>query len=146
MAYTGNLGTKLHGKNGAIWVADGSATPVAIPMTKVASRSEWSLNLSRDYVDSTVFGNTNKTYLVGLKDIQGTYSGILDVSGDLLVDATNTSSASYYVYLYADDTHLVASGPALLDASITASNTDAVRVTGNFRASGNWTVYSGTWS
>ena len=72
--------------------------------------------------------------------------GLNDVSGDLLVDATSTSSATYYVYLYADDAHLIASGPALLDANITASNTDAVRVTGNFRASGNWTVFSGTWS
>ena len=134
-----NSGTKLHGKNGAIWVADAAATPELVK-TKVASRSEWTLNLSRDYVDSTVFGDTNKTYLVGLKDIQGTYNGILDVSGDLLVNATSSSSSTYYVYLYADDTTMIAHGPALLDANITSSNTDAVRVTGNFRASGPWTV------
>ena len=137
-----NAGTKLHGKNGAIYFngAKGSGT-------KVATKTEWTLNLNRDYVDATVFGDTNKTYLVGLKDIQGTFNGILDVSGDLLVNASDSDAVS--VYLYGDDRSsfelLLAHGPSLIDASITASNTDAIRVTGNFRAAGAWTVFnSGT--
>jgi len=132
---------KIHGKNGAIYIngAKGSGN-------KVTSKTEWALNLNRDYVDATVFGDTNKTYLVGLKDISGTYSGLLDVSGDFLVNTTDSDTVQ--IYLYADDGAtpiLVAYGPGLFDASITASNTDAVRCTGNFRASGNWTVFtSGT--
>jgi len=135
-----NSGSKLHGKNGAIYIngAKGSGT-------KVSTKTEWTLALNRDYVDATVFGDTNKTYLVGLKDITGTYAGILDVSGDLLVNATDAESVS--IYLYADDGAspvLIAEGPGLFDASITANNTDAIRVTGNFRASGNWTVFDGS--
>ena len=57
-------GTKLHGKNGAIYLGGKKGTGV-----KVTTKTEWTLNLSRDYVDATVFGDTNKTYLVGLKDI-----------------------------------------------------------------------------
>jgi hypothetical protein len=139
-----NSGLKLHGKNGAIYFGgpkSGSGFPQA---NKVANKVEWTLNLNRDYVDATVFGDVNKTYLVGLKDIQGQFTGILDVSGDLVVNATNSDTV--YIYLYADDrdTHevLVAFGPGLIDASITASNTDAIRVSGNFRASGAWTVFS----
>jgi hypothetical protein len=135
-----NSGTKLHGKNGSIWVA----TNAGGPATKVANKSEWTLNLSRDYVDATVFGDTNKTYLVGLKDVQGTYSGLLDVSGDLLVNST--SQDTVFVYLYADDTHLVGSGPGLVDANITASNTDAIRTTGNFRAAGVWNGTTTPWT
>jgi hypothetical protein len=134
-----NTGTKLHGKNGAIYLDGPKGSG-----TKVAVKSEWTLNLARDYVDATVFGDTNKTYLVGLKDISGTYSGFLDNSGDLLVNAT--SSDIVQLYLYSDDGAspiMIASGPALMDASITASNTDAVRMTGNFRAAGNWTVFTG---
>jgi hypothetical protein len=139
-----NSGLKLHGKNGAIYL-NGGKIGTGFPQTnKVANKVEWTLNLNRDYVDATVFGDTNKTYLVGLKDIQGTFNGILDVSGDLVVNATNLDSV--YIYLYADDRDtyeiLVAYGPGLMDASITASNTDAVRVTSNFRASGAWTVFS----
>lgn len=137
-----NAGTKLHGKNGAIYFdapkGGGSAK-------KVAVKTEWTLNLNRDYVDATVFGDTNKTYLTGLKDIQGTFNGLLDVSGDLIVNATDSDTVQ--VYLYGDDRNgfeiLIANGPALIDASITASNTDAIRVSGNFRASGAWTVFTG---
>jgi len=140
-----NQGTKLHGKNGAIYFngpKEGTSWPQA---NKVANKVEWTLNLNRDYVDATVFGDTNKTYLVGLKDIQGTFNGLLDVSGDLVLNATNSDTIQ--IYLYGDDRNssevLIANGPGLCDASVTASNTDAIRVTGNFRASGAWTVITG---
>lgn len=133
---TANSGTKLHGKNGSIWLASTGGAK-----TKVAVKNEWTLSLSRDYVDATVFGDVNKTYLVGLKDISGSFSGILDTSGDLLVNATDSDAMQ--IYLYADDSTEVAHGPGFIDSSITASNTDAVRVSGNFRASGAWTVFSG---
>jgi hypothetical protein len=129
-----NSGTKLHGKNGAIYLNG----------VKVVNKTEWTLNLNRDYVDATVFGDTNKTYLVGLKDIQGQWTGLLDVSGDLLVNASDEDTVQ--IYLYADDRvgHevLVARGPGLFDASITASISDAIKASGNFRASGAWTVFS----
>ena len=51
------------------------------------------------------------------------------------------------LYLYADDGTvpghtpiLVAHGPALISASISVSNTDAARITGEFRAQGAWTI------
>lgn len=138
--------TALHGKNGAIYLggAKGSGG------VKVVNKTEWTLSLARDYVDATVFGDTNKTYLVGLKDISGTFAGLLALGtgapdGDAQVNAA--SSDIMQIYLYADDRDtfefLVAHGPGLMDASITASNTDAIKTTGNFRAAGAWTVYSG---
>jgi hypothetical protein len=134
-----NAGTKLHGKNGAIYINGPKGTG-----TKVATKSDWTLNLGRDYVDATTFGDTNKTYLVGLRDIQGTYAGLLDVSGDLLVNTA--ASDTIQIYLYADDRTsfeiMIAHGPGLLDASINASVSDAVKTSGNFRASGSWAVFS----
>lgn len=133
-----NSGTKLHGKNGAIYLWG----PKSGGGVKLAVKNEWTLALNRDYVDATVFGETNKTYLVGLKDVSGTFAGLLDVSGDYTVAVTDSDSIP--IYLYADDGSspiLVASGLGLMDASINASNTDAIRVTGNFRAAGSWTVF-----
>ena len=133
-----NTGTKLHGKNGAIYIS------VLGVKTKVAAKTEWTLNLNRDYVDSTTFGAVNKTYLVGLKDIQGQWNGLLDDSGDLLVNTASEDAVQ--IYLYADDRQgsevLVATGPGLFDASITASISDAIKASGNFRASDAWTVFS----
>lgn len=133
-------GSALHGKNGAIYLG-GTKTGGG---TKIINKTEWTLSLNRDYVDSTVFGDTNKTYLVGLKDISGTFAGLLAIAGDAQVNAADSDELD--IYLYADDRasneFLVAYGPGLIDASIQASNTDAVKTTGNFRAAGAWTVFS----
>lgn len=135
-----NAGTKRHGKNGAIYINGAKGVG-----TKVSTKTEWTLNLNRDYVDATVFGDTNKTYLTGLKDVSGTYAGLFDVSGDLLVNATDSDEIT--TYLYADDRNgfevLIGHGLGLHDSAINCSNTDAVRVSGNFRAAGPWTILDG---
>lgn len=132
-------GTRLHGKNGAIYINGPKGTG-----DKITVKTEWTLNLNRDFVDATAFGDLNKVYLVGLKDISGTYNGHLDTSGDYGVNASDLDAIP--IYLYADDRTgsvlLIAYGPGFLDASITASNTDSIKVTGNFRASGNWAVFN----
>ena len=140
-----NSGTKLHGKNGAIYIGGEKGSGGV----KVATKSSWTLQRNRDYVDATVFGEANKTYLAGLPNVQGSFAGILDVSGDLLLNAATSDAMN--LYLYADDNPfsstsevLVAHGPALIDANVDASNTDAVRITGEFRAQGSWVIDLGT--
>jgi len=129
----------MHGKNGSIYING----PKGVG-DKVAVKTEWTLNLNRDFVDATSFGDRNKVYLVGLKDISGTYSGNLDLSGDIGVNAADLDAIPIYLYADDRDSHefLVAYGPGFMDASITASNTDAIKTTGNFRASGDWTVFN----
>ena len=132
-----NSGTKLHGKNGAIYL-DG---PKGGGGVKVANKTAWTLSLKRDRVDATVFGDTNKTSLVGLRDVSGTFDGLLDVSGDLLLTASTEDFKQ--VYLYADDGAtpvLVGSGPAFIDAVVNASNADAVKISGEIFAQGAWTT------
>jgi hypothetical protein len=120
---------KLHGKNGALYI-NGS---------KVSNKTEWTLNMSRDYADVSTFRDKNKVYAAGLMDISGTFAGLLDVNGDLALQSSD--GVAYTVALYAEDnTTLVATGPAFMDASVTASITDAVRITGNFKAAGEWTI------
>lgn len=136
-----NSGTKRHGKNGAIYLG-GAKDAGGI---KVASKTDWTLQRNRDYVDATTFGDTNKTYLAGLPNVQGTFAGMLDLSGDLLLNAA-TSDATQ-IYLYADDSAssvLVANGPGFIDGNVNASVNDAIRYTGEFRASGNWTIFDGS--
>lgn len=137
-----NSDVRLHGKNGAIYLVAPKGAPGAI---KVMTKTSWTLNLGRDYVDATTFGDTNKVYLTGLKDISGTWEGLMDVSGDELINATDEDSID--TYLYADDRDgfeiLLAYGPGLFDGSIEAGNADAVRARGNFRAADAWTVFSG---
>ena len=138
-----NSGQKRHGKGGAIYLGGPVGTGV-----RVATKTEWSLQRNRDYVDATVFGESNKTYLAGLPNVQGAFSGFLDISGDLLLNAAQSGATQ--IYLYADDgtatdtvgVILVANGPGLIDGNVTASLNDAIRYTGEFRASGSWTIFS----
>lgn len=136
-----NSGTKLHGKNGAIYLgaAKGSGG------IKVATKTEWMLQRNRDYVDATVFGDTNKTYLAGLPNVQGNFNGFLDSSGDLLLNSATSDAQTMYLYAQDDPNNvlpdiLVAHGPAFIDASVTVGNTDGVKISGDFRASGGWTI------
>jgi hypothetical protein len=119
----------LHGKDGAIYV-DG---------VKIADKTEWSLQMTREYSDVTAFRDGNKVYAAGLRDVQGTFSGLYNTAGDLAI--SKADGEAYTVQVRAKDgVTLVASGPAYLDASVTASVSDAVRVTGNFRAAGTWAI------
>lgn len=120
---------KIHGKNGAIYI-NGS---------KVTYKTEWTLSMAREYADVTTFRDANKVNAAGLMAIEGTFSGFLDTAGDALITYNNGSA--YTVALYAEDgVTLVASGPAFVDASVAVSTTDAVRITGNFKAAGSWTI------
>lgn len=119
--------SKIHGKNGAIYI-DGN---------KVSFKTEWVLNLSREYADVTTFRDANKVSAAGLKDINGSFSGLLDTSGDALITANDGLSHTLALY-YEDGGTAVASGPAFIDATVTVTSTDAARISGTFRAAGDW--------
>ncbi len=139
-----NSDVRLSGINGAI--ALGGALPS--PGTLVAAKTQWDLNLQRDYYDASAFGDSNKQWRPGLRDTQGTYSGLLDLSGDLLFTAA--AQAAKLLYLYGDSNqgassvqlYEVAHGSGFLDASVSCSLTDMIKINGQFRASANWTFFS----
>lgn len=136
---------RLSGINGAL--ALGGALPS--PGTLVAAKTDWDLNLQRDYYDASAFGDTNKQWRPGLRDTQGTYKGLLDLSGDLLFNAAG--QAGKLLYLYGDSNqggssvalYEVAHGSGFLDASVTCSLTAMISISGQFRASANWVFYTG---
>jgi len=138
-------GKKMHGKFGAVYLFAAKGETGA---KKVATLTDWELNLGRDFVDATVFGNTNKTYLPGLKDVSGSARGIFDTSGDIMVNAADAEEVP--IFLYGRDTTaglddlLIAYGKGFIDGTISNSNTDAIRTSFNFRAADNWAVYNGT--
>lgn len=115
-----------------------TAGGVAVP---VASLSNWSLDYKTDRVDVTSFGDTNKQYVQGLPDIQGSFAGFWDDSDTTVRQASGTAGVN--TYLYPDFTNAptkYAYGLATVDFSLAADVGDAVKVTGSFGASGNWDV------
>jgi hypothetical protein len=106
---------------------------------RIASLSKWSLNMATDKVDVTAFGDTNKTYVQGLRDIKGQLSGFWDNADDSLFDGSDsTDGVNLYLYPSSSYTSTYFYGPAWLDASIDVSVSGAVTVSGDFVANGAW--------
>jgi len=125
-----NSDSRLSGANASIYIAG----------TKVAAKANWTLNRTRATYDVTSFGDTNLVYVAGLPDVQGTFAGFLDNSGDILL--TNAASATpVSIALWAvDGSEEVAHGSGYVDATVTAGVSDAIRITGTFKASGHWII------
>ena len=137
---------RLSGLNGAI--AIGGALPS--PGTLVAAKTQWTFSNQRNFFDGSAFGDTNIHWFAGLRDAQGTYTGLLDVSGDLLLNAA--ALGAQLLYLYADSNqggssvglYEVAHGSGFLDATVDCSLNDMVKVSGQFRAAANWVIFDGS--
>jgi len=125
-----------HGKSGRVLMSTSAASVPA-----VVALNEWTLSLATDQVEVTSFGDANKTYVQGLKDIQGTISGFWESTSDQLFLAADSATGTL-MYLYPDAvSHAVAYwyGLANLSASISVSATGANSISGQFTARGNWT-------
>jgi hypothetical protein len=123
------------GRTGVVYLApDGSAAAAA-----VVSLNSWSLNRATDKIDTTSFGDANKTYVQGLPDLQGSFAGFWDDSETKLFAAAG-STAAVRMYLYPSSVAPTkyACGLAWVDASIEVPVADAVKVSSDFVAGGSW--------
>lgn len=126
---------RYHGSKGVIYLS----TTGAGTATTTVGLSGWTLDLSTDKSDVTAFGDPNKTYVQGLKDIKGTVSGFLDdTSLNLFTAADSTDGAKLYLYASSAAPTMYWYGPAWLDASISVPANGPAALSGNFVANGAW--------
>lgn len=128
---------RYHGKKGQVYVSTtGSGAAVA-----VTSLSNWSLSRATGRVEVTAFADTNKTYVQGLPDISGSFSGFWDDTVTTL-EVAKDSADGCKMYLYPDAANAPTKyfyGPAWLDITDVTTGVDgAVSLTGSFQANGAW--------
>jgi hypothetical protein len=129
---------RIHGSRGSVMMdPTGGSTYVA-----VASLNSWSLDMSRDKVDVTAFGDTNKQSVIGLPDFSGSFGGFWDASTSPVIFDAILGIVAVGLKLVMDTAAATNffSGLAYLDGSITVSATGAVTIGGSFSAAGNWTL------
>lgn len=129
---------KVHGRNGQLYMGIASSTAAA---EAVAFLSEWSLDVSTDTVDATAFGETSRTYLAGLPNATGSFSGFFDTATAQVFTA-GSDGGPRRTYLYPTTPSTAGPywyGTAFFSGSVTASVTDAVKVSGTFNAATNFT-------
>lgn len=126
---------RYHGKSGVVYLSTtGSGTAIA-----AVSISGWTGDFTTDKVETTSFGDPNKTYVQGLKDIKGTLSGFLDDTGLAVFTAADSADGcKLYLYPSANATGMYWYGPAWLDMSCAVPVGGANTISGNFVANGAW--------
>lgn len=132
-AVPNNPGT--HGKEGVIAI---QLTP-AVVYTAIGLVSEWALDMSTDKVETTALADVNKTYVVGLKNLTGTFTAFWDRTDDSLFEAAESLVGCDLAIWPSRTSPVCWSGPAWVDASIKGGVTSAVTIDGTFSANGAWT-------
>ena len=126
-----------HGKNGMLYMTTSGTGPLVL----VGQVSEYSLDMATDTVEVTPLGSPNKTYVLGLRDIKGTFAANWDEVDNTVWDATKSQDgcklAFYPSKLFPAK---VFTGPAWVSASLKLGVSAAVTLDGNFVANGAWTV------
>jgi hypothetical protein len=126
-----------HGKQGLVYVST-TGSGVA---TSVLKQSAWTLDLSTDLVEVTSFGDTNKTYVQGLRNVQGTISGFWDdTESKLFTGSTSTDGVKLYLYPSSSALSKYAYGTAWLSVTVETGVADAVQVNSSFSALGAWGI------
>lgn len=131
---------RLHGKGGAVHMSPtGVSGVLTVP---VASLNKWDLDMSKDHVKVTAFGDANQVYVDGLPDIKLTYGGFYDPADGLVIFDVIGGSVAPYLELFPDvATPLVLfSGRALLDGKISVDSNGAITISGTGVAAGPWTL------
>jgi hypothetical protein len=124
-----------HGKSGRLYLST-TGSGVAVP---VANLSAWELSLATDRVETTSFGDTNKTYVQGLRDVTLTFEGYWnDADSTIFTAAQSADGCKAYAYLATTASTKYAYGPAWADVSISTGVADAVKISGSLAANGAW--------
>lgn len=67
-----------HGRNGIVYFGITQSAGVSAAASPVAFLTDWTVNKTTDKVDVTAMGDSNKTYVAGLPDASGDFSGWYD--------------------------------------------------------------------
>lgn len=129
---------RIHGKHGSIKLdPTGVGGPTAVV---VASMKSFTIDMSTDTADVTSFGDTNKTYVVGLPDLKGNLGGFWDSDDPDIFDVAMGGKKGF-LELIPDTTNatFLWHGLAFLNMSIDVASDGAVTSSGNYVAAGPWT-------
>jgi hypothetical protein len=123
----------LSGRSGTVKYDPAGITPVAL-----ISLNGWKLSLKTDYEDVSCFGDTNKVYVPGLRDVSGQLTGFWNSANVVIFTATGAATPGK-LELAPNSTEptFKFSGLAYLDADLDCSLA-APKVTSSFRAAGPW--------
>jgi hypothetical protein len=113
--------------------------PAGILPVSLISLNKWKMSQKTDKSNVTCFGDLNKVYVPGLKDINGSLGGFWNSTNVVLWQAVDAATPGLLA-LAPNSTETAGwSGLAYLDADIDCGVDGAPAVSGSFMAAGAWT-------
>jgi len=123
--------SRIHGRDGRLYASvtsGGTAEPIAF-------LKDYSIDFTVDREEVTAFEDSNKTYLAGLPDASGNYSGYYDTdTAQMYTAAVDGDARAFYLYPDTNDTGEYFFGTATFDFGVTGSVSSAVEVSGSWSA------------
>lgn len=124
------------GRYGQVKYDPAATTPVV-----VVSLNKWKLDLKTDKINVTCFGDLNKVYVPGLKDVSGTISGFWNSDEVTLFEAADAETPGMLELVpNSTEPDFKWSGLGYMDASLDTSVEGAPAIAGTFMAAGPWTM------
>lgn len=122
---------RLAGRNGRVYIAltsGGTATPLAFV-------AKWSINFKTNKIDVTAMGDSNKTYVNGLPDASGAFSGWYDdTTVQTYTAATDGVARAFYLYPSTSNTGQYFWGTVLPDFNVESDVDGAVGMSADWAA------------
>ena len=123
------------GRYGSVSYDSTASSPLSL--SPLIALNNWKLSLRTDYEEVSQFGDTNKVYVPGLRDVSGSLSGFWDSTNTKIFDATTAVTPGVLRLVPNTNETLYFEGPAYLDADIDCSLA-VPKVSANFKAAGTW--------
>lgn len=128
---------RIAGRNMRLYVGIASSTAVAEPIPFIKSFQH---DRSVDRYDVTAAGDTNKSYVQGLPDAKGSFSGFYDDSTQqVYTAATDGQARRTYFYPNISDVTKYYYGDVFWDSSSEFPVDGAVATSGSWASNGTWT-------
>ncbi|ANN16254.1 hypothetical protein SD37_11760 [Amycolatopsis orientalis] len=123
---------RIAGRRGRIYMGIASDTAAAEPLPFFAS---WSINFETEKIDVTAMGDPNKTYLAGLPDASGEFSGFYDdATNQTYTAAVDGLPRKFYLYPNTTNAGQYWFGTILPDFQVNAEVSGAVEVSASWAA------------
>ena len=122
---------RIAGRNGRLYAnitSGGTPEPIAF-------LSNWSIDFTGNPIEVTAFGDTTKTYVSGLADASGDYSGFYDdATSQFFTAAIDSVARKMYLYPSLSTPGQYFWGTALFDFTVNGDVDGAVAISGSWNA------------
>lgn len=122
---------RIAGRNAAIYL--GATTSAAA--SPVTFQNTWSMNFTSEKIDVTAFGESTKTYVAGIADAAGEFSGFYDdATPQTYTAAIDGLSRRFYLYPSSLTPGQYFFGTVFADMSVNGAVAGAVEVSASWNA------------